>query len=169
MDRLIEDVLAFSRVSRSELRLTSVDLDRLMDLLVLDYAGPARVHISHPLGSVRANQCLLEQAVLNLLDNAVKFVQPGTKPQIDVWTEPDDGKLRLVVHDHGIGIPAGNTDRIFRTFERVHEGYPGTGIGLAIVKRAVERMNGRVGFESKADEGSSFWLELPTTDIKAAA
>jgi signal transduction histidine kinase len=169
MDRLIEDVLAYSRVSRSEFRLTPVDLDTLMDTLVPDYAGPARVQISHPLGTVRANQCLLEQAVLNLLDNAVKFVRPGTKPLIDVWTEPDDGKLRLVVHDHGIGVPAGNTDKIFRTFERAHEGYPGTGIGLAIVKRAVERMNGRVGFESKVDEGSSFWLELPRADIKRAA
>jgi signal transduction histidine kinase len=169
MDRLIEDVLAYSRVSRSEFRLTPVDLDTLMDALVPDYAGSARVQISHPLGTVRANQCLLEQAVLNLLDNAVKFVRPETKPQIDVWTEPDDGKLRLIVHDHGIGVPAGNSDKIFRTFERAHEGYPGTGIGLAIVKRAVERMNGRVGFESKADEGSSFWLELPTVDLKAAA
>jgi signal transduction histidine kinase len=169
MDRLIEGVLAYSRVSRSDSRLTAVDLDRLMDTLVPDYASPARVHISHPLGTVRANQCLLEQAVLNLLDNAVKFVRPGTKPQIDVWTEPDDGKLRLVVHDHGIGVPAGNTDKIFRTFERVHEGYPGTGIGLAIVKRAVERMNGRVGFESKADEGSTFWLELPAAEMTPAA
>jgi signal transduction histidine kinase len=168
MDRLVEGVLAYSRVSRSESRLTAVDLDRLMDTLVPDYASPARVHVSHPLGTVRANQCLLEQAVLNLLDNAVKFVRPGTKPQIDVWTEPDDGKLRLVVHDHGIGVPAGNTDKIFRTFERVHEGYPGTGIGLAIVKRAVERMNGRVGFESKADEGSTFWLELPAAEMKPA-
>jgi signal transduction histidine kinase len=168
MDRLVEGVLAYSRVSRSESHLTAVDLDRLMDTLVPDYASPARVHVSHPLGTVRANQCLLEQAVLNLLDNAVKFVRPGTKPQIDVWTEPDDGKLRLVVHDHGIGVPAGNTDKIFRTFERVHEGYPGTGIGLAIVKRAVERMNGRVGFESKADEGSTFWLELPAAEMKPA-
>jgi signal transduction histidine kinase len=169
MDRLIEDVLAYSRVSRSELRLTLVDLDRLLDSLVREYASPAHVQISHPLGAVRANQGLLEQAVLNLLDNAVKFVRPGTRPQIDVWSETDNARLRLVVHDHGIGVPAGNTDRIFKTFERAHEGFPGTGIGLAIVKRAVERMNGRVGFESKANEGSSFWLELPKAEMQPAA
>jgi signal transduction histidine kinase len=166
MNRLIEGVLAFSRVSRAELRLASIDLDSLLDELVPDYAGPAHVQISHPLGTVRANQCLLEQAVSNLLDNAVKFVRPGTKPHIDVWTQSNHGKMRLVVHDHGIGVPRESGERIFESFERVHEGYPGTGIGLAIVKRAVERMDGRVGFESKEGQGSSFWLELPMADTK---
>jgi signal transduction histidine kinase len=169
MDRLIQDVLVYSGVSRAELRLTTVDLDRLLDALAPDYGGPAHIQILHPLGTVSANQGLLEQAVSNLLDNAVKFVQPGTKPQIDVWTERDHGKLRLVVHDHGIGVPAESGEKIFKAFERAHEGYPGTGIGLAIVKRAVERMNGRVGFESKADVGSKFWLELPKAEFKLAA
>jgi signal transduction histidine kinase len=145
-----------------------VNLDKLLDTLVPDYAAQAQVQISHPLGTVRANQSLLEQAVSNLLDNAVKFVRPGTKPQIEVWTAPDSGKVRLIVHDHGIGVPTESGEKIFKTFERAHEGYPGTGVGLAIVKRAVERMNGRVGFESKADEGSSFWLELPTAQIQHA-
>jgi signal transduction histidine kinase len=169
MDRLIEGVLAYSRVSRSAPPLAAVDLDKLVDSLVPDFAGPAAVQVSHPLGTVRANQGLLEQAVLNLLDNAAKFVRPGTRPQIDVWSQSDHGKLRLFIHDHGIGVPTETGDKIFRTFERAHEGYPGTGIGLAIVKRAVERMHGRVGFESKPDEGSSFWLELPSADIEAAA
>jgi len=169
MDRLIEGVLAYSRVSRSALPLAAVDLDKLVDALVPDFAAPAAVQVSHPLGTVRANQALLEQALLNLFDNAVKFVRPGTTPRIDIWSKPDHGKLRLVVHDHGIGVPTESGDRIFSTFERAHEGYPGTGIGLAIVKRAVERMHGRVGFESKPNEGSSFWLELPRADIKAAA
>jgi Bacteriophytochrome (light-regulated signal transduction histidine kinase) len=169
MDRLIEGVLAYSRVSRSPVPLAAVNLDKLVDALVPDFAAPAAVQVSHPLGTVRANQGLLEQAILNLLENAAKFVRPGTRPQIDVWTESDHGKLRLVVHDHGIGVPTETGDRIFGTFERAHEGYPGTGIGLAIVKRAIERMQGRVGFESKPDEGSSFWLELPSADIEAAA
>jgi signal transduction histidine kinase len=169
MDRLIEEVLIYSRVSRAEFRLTTVDLDRLLNALVPDYGGPAHVQILHPLGTVRANQGLLEQAVSNLLDNAVKFVRPGAEPQIDVWTEHDHGKLRLVVHDHGIGVPAESGEKIFKAFERAHDGYPGTGIGLAIVKRAVERMNGRVGFESKIEEGSTFWLEFPGPEFKFAA
>jgi signal transduction histidine kinase len=163
MDALIEDVLAYSQVSGAKLHLTAVDLDKLLEALVPEYVGPeTEIHISHPLGKVCANESFLVLAVSNLIDNAVKFVPPGTRPQVEVWSEPEDGKLRLVVHDHGIGIPAESGDKIFKTFERVHEGYPGTGIGLAIVKRAVERMEGRVGFDSKAGEGSSFWVVLPT-------
>jgi signal transduction histidine kinase len=163
MDALIEDVLAYSQVSGTTLHVSAVDLDMLVQAVVPEYRGPgAEIRISHPLGKVRANESFLTLAVSNLIDNAVKFVRPGTKPRVEVWSEPENGKVRLVVHDHGIGVPAESGDKIFRTFERAHEGYPGTGIGLALVKCAIERMEGRVGFDSKAAEGSSFWVELPT-------
>jgi signal transduction histidine kinase len=162
MDALIEDVLAYTQVSGATLHVSAVDLDTLVEAVVPEYRRPGtEIQISHPLGKVRANESFLTLAVSNLIDNAIKFVRPGTKPEIEVWSQSDNGKVRLVVHDHGIGVPAESGDKIFRTFERAHEGYPGTGIGLALVKRAVERMEGSVGFDSKAGEGSSFWVELP--------
>jgi signal transduction histidine kinase len=162
MDALIEDVLAYTQVSGATFHVTAVDLDTLVEAVVPEYRGPgAEIQISHPLGKVRANESFVTLAVSNLIDNAVKFVQPGTKPEVEVWSESENGKVRLVIHDHGIGVPVESGDKIFRTFERAHEGYPGTGIGLALVKRAVERMEGSVGFDSKAGEGSSFWVELP--------
>lgn len=161
MDKLIEAVLAYSRVSRSEIPMAPVNLDRLLDAIVTEYAGPEEVTISHPLGTVNANEVLLSQAVSNLVDNAAKFVRPGTRPQITISTEQGGGTIRLIVRDQGIGLPSGAGDRIFTSFERAHEDYPGLGIGLPIVKRAVERMGGHVGFESEMDHGSSFWIELP--------
>jgi signal transduction histidine kinase len=112
---------------------------------------------------VVAHPTTLAQAVANLLSNAVKFVAPGTRPRVRVWAEESEGWVRLWVEDNGIGIAPDDHERIFRVFERLHgvDVYPGTGIGLAIVRRGVERMGGRVGVESELGKGSRFWIELP--------
>jgi signal transduction histidine kinase len=120
------------------------------------------------------NRIILAQVLTNLLTNAIKFVAAGVQPQVRVWTQEierwEDGvpanpstKIRLWVEDNGIGITLKNQKRIFNVFERLHgsEIYPGTGIGLAIVRRGVERMGGRVGVQSQAGEGSRFWIDLP--------
>ena len=88
---------------------------------------------------------------------------PGAQPEVMITAEKIGANIRLWFRDKGIGIPQQYQDRIFRAFERLHneDAYPGTGIGLAIVKRGIERMGGRVGVESEAGGGSNFWIELP--------
>jgi signal transduction histidine kinase len=100
------------------------------------------------------------------LNNAVKFVAAGVQPRVRIWAEPRDSYVRINFQDNGIGIGPENSTRIFRMFERIHpaDEYEGTGIGLTIVRKAVERMGGKVDFESDTGQGSKFWLELPKSD-----
>ncbi|HHY85685.1 MAG TPA: DUF4118 domain-containing protein [Verrucomicrobia bacterium] len=164
MDALINDVLIYTRTSRAEAKLTEVDLDKLVEAIIAQYtpAAAERIRVHHPLGSVRGNEALLTQAISNLLVNAVKFVRPGEPPDVTVWSEPVNGSIRLFVRDKGIGIPEQARGKLFGIFERAHGNtYAGTGVGLAIVKRAMERMNGKLGFTSEEGKGSTFWIELP--------
>ncbi len=105
----------------------------------------------------------LIQIIANLADNAFKFHDGGTTPRVRIWTEDLGDRVRVSVQDNGIGIAPAHQERIFQVFERLHERekYSGTGIGLAIVKRGVARMNGKLGLESEAGKGSTFWFELP--------
>jgi len=167
LDGLIQDVLKYSRVARSPLELGLVNVGELMQSIIKDYPSfqPPRAHIevSEPLLRVQGNEAFLTQCISNLLSNAVKFVKPGDSPRIRVWTEELSRAVRLCFEDNGIGIAPENQTRIFGIFQRMHspKDYEGTGIGLAIVKKAAERMGGRVGVESTPGQGSRFWLELP--------
>jgi signal transduction histidine kinase len=166
MDDLIHDVLTYSRMIRTEMVLVPVELDKLVRDIVQQYPSfhPERADISikRPLLTVAGNTASLTQCISNLLGNAVKFVAPGAKPQVRVWSEEHDGWARLYVEDNGIGIDESHRERIWRIFERLHDQstYEGTGIGLSIVKRAIERMGGTVGVESALGKGSTFWFQL---------
>jgi signal transduction histidine kinase len=98
----------------------------------------------------------------NLISNGLKFVAAENNPQIEVWTEPKKGALRIWVTDHGIGIATQYHQKIFGLFQRLHsqDAYPGTGIGLALVRKGLERMGGRIGLESEPGQGTRFWFEL---------
>jgi signal transduction histidine kinase len=171
MDQLIQDLLAYSRVSREDLRLGYVDLARVTRQAAVQLqdeiaARGARLLVDEPLPAVVGHEGTLAQVVANLLGNAVKFVPPGTAPELRVRAERRDGRVRLWFEDNGIGIAPEHHERIFRVFERLHgvEQYPGTGIGLAIVRKGMERMGGRAGVESKPGAGSRFWIELPAVE-----
>ena len=171
MDTLIADLLAYSRVSRQETPLDAIDLHRVVDRVLGELAGElhdvgATVEITDPLPQVTGNAVLLHQALTNLVTNAVKFVAPGTPSRVRIWADRREdglgGRVRLWVEDNGIGIAQEHQSRLFKVFERLHgrDAYTGTGIGLAIVRRAAERMGGTAGLESAPGEGSRFWIEL---------
>jgi signal transduction histidine kinase/HAMP domain-containing protein len=168
MDRLILDLLAYSRLSRMELKLQQVDLGPLVAMAVDQLEGEiretgAQVDVEGPLPDVLGQPEILLQVAQNLLSNALKFVAEGTAPQVRVWAEPRPGAVRLWVEDNGIGVAPSNHERIFHVFERLHgvEQYPGTGVGLAIVRKAAARLGGSSGLESEVGRGSRFWVELP--------
>ena len=119
---------------------------------------------------MRAHPATLENAIGNLLSNAIKFTPVGEAPRIEIGAIDQGSTIRIFVHDSGIGIAAEHHERIFRVFERLHgqNAFPGTGIGLAIVKKGVERMGGNVGVKSEPGQGSLFWIELPK-DSEAAS
>jgi signal transduction histidine kinase len=113
---------------------------------------------------VVAHEATLTQIIYNLLSNALKFHAPGQQPRVLITARDHDSTVGISITDNGIGIDPAHHQRIFNVFERLHgtETYAGTGIGLAIVKRGIERMGGRIGIESKLGSGSTFWLELPS-------
>ncbi|MFN7140129.1 MAG: sensor histidine kinase, partial [Limisphaerales bacterium] len=165
LDQLIQDVLTYSRVSGGELNLERIDLHKLVTEIVSEYPGfREAVTIDAPLHPVRGNHAFVTQCLSNLIGNAVKFVRPGERPRVRIKSEASNGMVRLWIEDNGIGIDPQYHGKIFGVFERIHPGqlYEGTGIGLAIVRKAVERMGGRVGLESSAGKGSRFWIELPS-------
>jgi signal transduction histidine kinase len=254
MDKLIQDVLQYSRVARTQMRLVPVEVERLLRGIIETYPAfqPPQVdiRIEGLLPRVLGNEAALTQCFSNLLGNAIKFVAPGTRPEVRVWAEAVEGPkagggveresvggmeresvggveresvgsveresvgsterksvgsveggkgpsgvegsglkvqgclstlnpqpstpfvnpqpstpfVRLWFADNGVGIPKEAQERIFRMFQRLDRSYDGTGVGLTVVRKAVEKMGGRVGLESEPGRGSQFWLEL-----KAAA
>ena len=166
LDRLIQDVLNYSKVVRGELKLERVQTGQLMQDILESYPNlqppHAEIIVQSPLPAVWANPAALTQVISNLLGNAVKFVAPGVHPRVVVRAENSGEFVRFWFEDNGIGISPEGQRRLFQIFQRIHrpELYEGTGIGLAIVRKAAERMGGRVGVESDGKNGSRFWVEF---------
>jgi PAS domain S-box-containing protein len=168
MEHLIRNLLDYSRLSNQEILLQPVSLalivsDSLKHLNLKITEKQANITVQEFLPVVMGNYFYLVQTVTNLLSNAIKFVAPGVLAQIKIYTTEESGYVRLWVEDNAIGIPPESKERIFEVFNRLHgsDVYSGTGIGLAIVRKAMERMGGRSGVESVVKQGSRFWIELP--------
>jgi two-component system, sensor histidine kinase and response regulator len=166
LDMLVQDVLAYTQLSRTETKLVTINLEMLLEEIIRDSRAlrqtRASVNVLAPLYPVLAHEACLTQCMTNLLENSAKFVPEGQLPEITVRTERLDTAVRIWIEDNGIGIDPKHHERIFQMFGRVHHvnRYEGTGMGLTIVKRVVERMGGAVGVESQLGNGSKFWINL---------
>lgn len=166
MDRLVQDLLSFSKVGRGEIELEPVDLELLLAELLSQLENEitrrrAQIHLRRPFPSVQAHRVLLSQVLSNLIGNAIKFVSPDVLPKVEIEAELRDERVRISIKDNGIGIDAQHHSMIFEIFQRLNpERFPGTGVGLAIVKKAAARMGGTSGVESRPGNGSCFWIDL---------
>jgi len=166
LGRLVQDILNYSQISRRKLQLQPVDLQAVVLEIIQqnpNFQLPlADVRVEGPLPIVLGHETALTQVWLNLLGNGVKFVYPGTTPRIRISARTENSTVRIRVADNGIGIDPKNHERIFHMFEQVNSAtdFEGTGIGLAIVKKAIERMGGKIGVESELGKGTVFWFEL---------
>lgn len=167
MDRMIVDLLAYGRVSHAETALEWVDLQPEIERVVAEFAEDiarmgARVAVDADAVRVWTSRVLFSQILGNLLGNALKFVQPGEAPEVEIEAQVKARTLTLRVRDQGIGIDLAYREKIFRIFEKLHtQPFPGTGIGLAIVRKAAERLGGMVRVDSEPGKGSVFTVELP--------
>ena len=174
MDGLIQDLLEYSRLSRSELRFREIALESVVEAVLLTFREEiqqrsAQITVEKPLPVIFGHPSTMELLLGNLISNAMKFVAKSSVPEVRIWAEQKGRMVRLWVEDRGIGIDPRHAEKIFRVFERLHdaETFPGTGIGLAIVRKGAERMGGRAGVESVPGEGSRFWIEMPAFEPKA--
>jgi PAS domain S-box-containing protein len=168
MNQLIEDLLAYSRMERRELLGVPLDLERQVAAVLAecrDEIAAKGMRVSVDLGApvVHADPDGLAMVLRNLIDNAIKFSRDSRPPTLAISAIPTEKGVTLAIQDNGIGFDMQFHDRIFDIFQRLQraEDYPGTGVGLAIVRKAMQRMGGRVWAASAPGQGATFYLELP--------
>ena len=168
MDELINDLLHFGQMAQRRPVLAPVNPQRCVEVVLTAIApeireSQAEVNVESPMPEVICDRAILIEVLECLMSNALKFVTPGAAPKIRIYTTATEQHVRLCVADQGIGIPPEFRDRIFRVFERLDPAHPkgGTGIGLAIAAKGVERMKATIGVDSEVGKGSCFWIDLP--------
>jgi signal transduction histidine kinase len=167
MQTLIADLLQYSRVSTHGKPFAPTDCSTALDhaltnlKVAIEECGAIIIHDQLP--TLMADETQLTRLLQNLIGNAIKFHQKDTPPQVHIGVEHADGEWTFSVRDNGIGIDSGDFERVFMIFQRLHsrEEYKGTGIGLAVCKKIVERHGGRIWVESEPGEGSTFYFTVP--------
>jgi signal transduction histidine kinase len=168
MGQLIEDLLAYSKLERRELAIRTFELRPFLESLLDERRSEIlarNIDIDLKINglTVAADSQGLAQVLRNYLENSIKFTRSTARPRIEVGAAQTDASLCIWVRDNGVGFDMQYHDRVFDIFQRLHrfDDYPGTGIGLAIARKAVERMRGRVWAQSEPGRGSVFYLEIP--------
>jgi len=166
MQRLINDLLAFSRIGRMTAGFTEVDLDRVLTDVSsqLESRAGEDAEISwSDLPTVEGEEPLITTLFVNLIGNSLKFRRPEVPPVVRISARREEGEWVITVRDNGIGIEAEFADKVFVIFQRLHarDAYEGTGIGLAIVKKIVEYHGGRIWLDLDVEEGTSINFTLP--------
>lgn len=167
MDTLIANLLRYATIGQKELERKAVPLDDVVSAVQTLLESEIRqreatIRVPAPLPVVMGDATLLQVVWLNLIGNALKFVAPGVKPVIEITAQSSEGRATIFVTDNGVGIPPEAREQIFRLFERLHPEHPGTGIGLAIVHRAIERIDGKIFLaDAPGGTGTRFRIELP--------
>jgi signal transduction histidine kinase len=173
MDALLLDLLAFSAIAQQRLELFPLKLENAIQLALSRLGNEiqqqkASIEAIGPWPNVIGHDAALGQVLVNLLMNALKFVSPNERPRVRLRAQEQGEFIRIWVEDNGIGIAPEHQEQIFRLFTRLNgDRYEGTGVGLAIVQKAVERMCGRLGVESAPGQGSRFWFELWKADQRS--
>ena len=168
MDKMIQDLLLHSKIIQRDHQVHKLYIENYINQAIVlneEIIKEKNIYIDVdlPVRHIWASKIILEQILMNLIGNAIKFLDNKKLPKIRIWSKTRENMVRLTIEDNGIGIEEQYFEKIFQIFERLHseEEIPGTGIGLSIVKKGVEKMKGRYGVESELGEFTRFWIELP--------
>jgi signal transduction histidine kinase len=166
LDLVMRDLQKFVTAGLQEPQLQALSLDAAVCAVLGNLsseisARDGQVSVRRPLPPVEGDPEWVEQCLMQLLDNALKFAAPGTSPRVRLRAESSGDFVRLYVEDNGVGIAQIHHERIFELFTRLNHELPGTGAGLALTRQACALMGGRIGVESRPGKGSRFWIELP--------
>ena len=165
--KLIDDLLEFSRVGRTDVQQSMVDLNQIVASVRSDVEQDLKDRrvrwIVHPLPMVRGDASMIRVVMQNLISNAVKYTGRADAPTIEIGARAENGAQVVFVRDNGVGFDPKYSSKLFRVFERLHdrEEFDGTGIGLAIAHRVVTRHSGRIWAEGEVDRGATFYVALP--------
>ncbi|MBC8208802.1 MAG: PAS domain-containing protein [Desulfobulbaceae bacterium] len=171
--QLVHDLLLYAKIKRNNIDSTAIDLSLLLQRIISSFNDQNNLKINLPgqWPEMSSDPLLLQQIFQNLLENAITFNESSPR-EVDIsWQAPSPGQITFIIHDNGIGIPEQFHQKIFNIFERINPDprYKGTGIGLAIVHKAVTNLNGSIAVQSQPGEGTSFRVTLPSTSKNASS
>ena len=172
MGQLIDDLLSFSRMGRTEMSRTLVDLATLVQDVIQELASPTQGRIVNwciaDLPTVTGDQAMLRLVLVNLLSNALKFTRENTQADIEIGCRMGEKETIIFIRDNGTGFDMAYSDKLFGVFQRLHHSdeFEGTGIGLANVRQIIDRHGGRTWAEGQVDQGATFYFSLPQINME---